>query len=210
MTLRVTPAWTLGVLAGGRSQRMGRDKASIPFGPTTLLEHQVARLAPPGVPVLVGTRPDGPGRDLGLPWVADIEPEAGPLSSVPALLLACETPWLVLVPCDAPLLPEDTGDRLLEFAGGVEAVVLARGGRSEPVPALLSVDLEPLVRACLEAGERRLDGWHDRAACAVVPFERVWPEVEPETALLNVNTEDDLRQARSLSQAGFVDPGSGH
>ena len=44
------------VLAGGLSTRMGRDKATLPFGGRTLLEHVLARLAPCVTETVVVTR----------------------------------------------------------------------------------------------------------------------------------------------------------
>ncbi|MAG57280.1 MAG: hypothetical protein CMJ83_13385 [Planctomycetes bacterium] len=202
MSTRVAPAWTLGVLAGGRSRRMGRDKASLELDEHSLLEHQIRRLAPPGVPVLVGTRPDGPGRDMGHPWVPDCVADAGPLASLAALLAACETPWLLVVPCDAPLLPADLGDALLAHGKGVEAVLLEVDDRVEPLPALVASDLAPVVRDALDAGARRMDSWRDGVACSHVPFDRIYPDLVPGDVLLNVNAPEDLQRARVLLRRG--------
>lgn len=208
--MRVAPAWTLGVLAGGGSRRLGRDKAAVPFADSTLLQHCVHRLAPDGVPVIVATRPDGPGRDQGYPWVPDVLPGEGPLSGAAALLYACETPYLLLVPCDAPLLPADIGDRMLARIPGVDGVATVAGGRTWPMPTLLTVDLAPLFRALLEQGERRADAWMDHAAAALVPFEELCPNVPSERAFLNVNTPEDLARASELvaEERARVDPES--
>ena len=208
--MRVAPAWTLGILAGGESRRLGRDKATVPFAGTTLLQHVAGRLAPEGVPVIVATRPDGPGRDLGYPWVPDELPGEGPLSGATALLYACETPFLLLVPCDAPLLPPLIGDRLLDRAPGVDGVLAVAEGRTWPLPALLTVDLAPLFRSLLEGGARRADAWLEHAPAALIPFEDLCPGVSPERAFLNVNTPEDLVRAEAIftEEGGRVDPES--
>ena len=199
--MRVAPAWTLGVLAGGFSRRFGQDKADVPFGDTTLLGHTIRRLAPAGVPVIVATRPDGPGRDAGVPWVPDVIPGAGPLSGAAALLGACETPYLLVVACDTPFLPADLGDRFLSRVPGVDGVVLSAEGRPEPLPCLLSAELGGTFCDLLEAGHRRADAWLAHAAAQVIPFAELFPDLEPGRALHNVNSRDDL---------ALVDPNSGH
>ncbi len=203
--MRVAPAWTLGVLAGGRSRRYGSDKAAALIGGRSLLEHQIRRLAPPGVPVLVGTRPDGPGRDAGAAWVPDLAGAEGPLASIGALLAAVETPFLLAVPCDAPLLPPDLGDRMLSRATGVDAVLLTVDGVVEPFPAFLSRDLAPRIAHLLAMGERRAAAFVDHAVCALVPFETLYPGLLPDEVLLNVNTPAEHARADRLLGL-LVDP----
>lgn len=195
MTERVAPIWSLGILAGGYSTRMGRDKASLPFGDVTLLDHVRRRLVPDGVPARIATRPDGPGRDAGLPWVPDVLPGEGPLSGIAALLQDAPTPFVLVVPCDAPCLPSDLGDRLLSCAPSVDAVLLSDAGRVQPLPALLSRDLGPVIAGLLAAGERKAAAYVDRVPCAIVPFDRLWPGLDPAEALMNVNDEPALLRA---------------
>ncbi|HYC78610.1 MAG TPA: molybdenum cofactor guanylyltransferase [Planctomycetota bacterium] len=192
---RTAPAWSLGVLAGGRSVRMGRDKASAPFRGGTLLDHVARRLAPPGVPLLVSLRPGTP--DPPAPWrrVDDATPDLGPMAGIAALARAAETHFVLVVPCDLPLLPPDCGDRLLAFSKGVDAVTLRVGGRTEPFPALVARELASTLEAALREGLRRADGWHARVAAATAPFEVAFPGVDAAEALLNANDPATLADA---------------
>ena len=129
---------------------------------------------------------------------------AGPLSGLVGLLEALETPFLLAVPCDQPLLPPDLGDRLLACIKGVDAVLLSVGGRIEPFPVLLSGELRPLLADLLRGGERRADAWVDRAPCALVPLEELYPGLEPGELLLNVNDDEALSLARE--RLGLASP----
>jgi molybdopterin-guanine dinucleotide biosynthesis protein A len=201
--MRVAPAWSLGVLAGGAGRRLGRDKASAPFAGTTLLEHLVRRLAPPGTPVLASTRADGPPVPDGVKRVDDAVPGLGPLAGLAALVAAASTKFVLVVACDAPLLPPETGDRLLKFATGVDAVLLRAAGRVEPFPALVAAELASRLLRMVAEGRRRADAWHEDCSAAYVPFETAFPGTDPARALLNANeaallarAEEELRAER--------------
>src|SRR2546429_3881629 len=99
-----TPApATLLVLAGGDSRRMGRPKALLPVGDTTLIEWLVGRLAPAFEHVAVAARDPAqvpPG--LRPRVVRDLHLDAGPLAGIEAGLAASPYDALVAVACDMP------------------------------------------------------------------------------------------------------------
>jgi molybdenum cofactor guanylyltransferase len=190
--------WSLGVLAGGRSVRMGSDKASRPFLGGTLLSHAIARFGTPGAPVLVSTRaPDVEVPPAVVP-VLDAEPGLGPLSGLAALLARAPAPWLLVMPVDLPVFPADCGSVLLASAGGHDAVVLSWKGRVEPFPALVARGLKTVVDDLLRRGLRRADAFHAHARCRVLEFETAFPGADPAAAFLNVNTPEELARAESL------------
>ena len=194
----MTPDWTLGILAGGFSRRMGADKADLDVGGITLLEWVARRLAPAGTPVLVGTRPDGPGSRGPLPCCFDIVPGEGPLGSMAALLARCETSALVVVPCDLPLLPEDIGPRLCACRGENRAVAVEVEKRLQPFPALLERGAAKEVRELFEAGERRALAWLDRLPTARVPWSDLYRGVSAAEAFMNVNDTASYERFLSL------------
>lgn len=195
--VRAAPAWSLGILAGGESRRMGRDKGTAPFLGTTLREHLARRLAPDGVPVLLSTGTRDDAAPAGWTRVLDAEGGLGPLAGVAALVGAARTKFVLIVACDAPLLPPDTGDRLLRYSTGVDAVLLSVGGRVEPFPALIATELAPRLRDLLASGVRRADGWHERCSAAYVPFATAFPGADPSRALLNANDPEALARAEA-------------
>ncbi len=97
------PDWTLGLLLGGSSRRMGRDKALLPYGDGTLAEAVCRACRPPNGQVLLA--PGRPDRSLPAsfgahPKIYDRRPGRGPLAAIEVLLESCLSPWLVAVPCD--------------------------------------------------------------------------------------------------------------
>ncbi|MDQ1345497.1 MAG: molybdenum cofactor guanylyltransferase [Pseudomonadota bacterium] len=105
------------VLAGGRALRMGgAAKGLAQLHGQPMIAQVIARLRPQVAGLMLNAnRPDYAA--FGLPLVADVVPDyAGPLAGVHAGLLACPTPWLVTVPCDAPFVPTDLVARLAAAA----------------------------------------------------------------------------------------------
>src|SRR6058998_1400393 len=89
------------VLVGGRSSRMGRDKACLPLQGRTLLEHVAAAVAAAaGSVTLVGS----PERyqNLGFRVIADSLPGCGPLGGIHTALGASPADWNLIVACDMP------------------------------------------------------------------------------------------------------------
>lgn len=118
---RVAPV----VLAGGRSRRMGRDKAALTWEGERWLERvrRAAETASGGVALVVGRRRRDPG---GTP---DLVPGQGPLAALVAAWYRVRAPWTLLCACDMPLLTAEPLAVLLQHASAAEDD--ARGGAAE-------------------------------------------------------------------------------
>lgn len=166
------------VLAGGASQRMGRDKALLLFRGTPLWRHQVALLRAAGAhPVGVGRRPDQAPLDgsEGVPLWFDAVADIGPLAGLQAALRACETDHLAVGATDMPYMTADWFTRLYASCRpDVGAIAQHPEGRFEPLAAIyprvvLSV-VEEAIRDSqhsLQALVRRL---HQQGALVIVPL----------------------------------------
>lgn len=179
------------VLAGGEGRRMGGDKPLRPFGETTLVAHAVglARRWSPLVAVAVRD----PGQVAGqvdAPLVLDDPAIGGPLAGLAAALAFARgqgADRVLVVPCDAPRLPDDLLPRLQEaLTSEVWAAVPESGGQRHPDCALWRVEAEGRLPTYLAEGQRSLRGFAE--ACGMAPV--TWPvEGEP---FANANTPEAL------------------
>jgi molybdopterin-guanine dinucleotide biosynthesis protein A len=184
-------AWTVGVLAGGRSRRLGRDKAGLllPDG-QSFLDAIVRRHAGGVRPVLVATRRGGPGADGSHRTVFDVEAGAGPLAGIVALLGACRTPLLLVLPCDAPLLPAELGARLAQaLPAEAQGIVLETESGVQPLPAMIRSAAASSIARHFEAGARKALAWVDAVPAAIRPFAQILPGLDP--ALLSIDADDE-------------------
>ncbi len=216
------------VLAGGRSRRLGRDKAELPWEGRTLLEVVAARLAGlfGEVVVVGGVR----RRRLGLPRVSqrlDLLPGRGPLGGLVTGLLALPGRPVFACACDLPLLDPEAVRRLAAVAlpaleRGHGAVIPLVAGRRQFLHAFYGPRaLAPLL-AHLLAGRRRFGpacaesfpllvdaaaggpdgGGRGDPAADPVGRSSMGPPAGLARSCLDVDTAADLRLARQLSRDG--------
>jgi molybdopterin-guanine dinucleotide biosynthesis protein A len=170
------------VLAGGRSSRMGRDKALLPVQGSTLLEAVAAQVrAAAGSVVVIG--PPERYAFLGLSVQADLIPNCGPLAAVYTALKTTQADWNLLVACDMPGVTAGFLSGLIDAAEAADAAALVPKTRDglHPLCAVYHRRALAGVQSLIESRSLKM---HD----ALSHIEAVhWPVAE--TSLLeNVNT----------------------
>lgn len=189
------------VLAGGRGARMGgADKGLQNFNGVPLALHTLLRLQPQvGEALINANRNLSAYESFGVPVWPDALPDfAGPLAGFLTGLEQAQTPWLVTVPCDTPLFPQDLVQRLADAAEHEDAEIAMASApeadgqlRPQPVFCLLRRELlESLVRFT-HGGGRKIDAWTAQHRAVLVPFNQ--PGDDPR-AFFNANTLAELRE----------------
>ena len=147
------------VLAGGRSSRMGRDKALLPFRGRPMVEIAVEKLRTFCAEVAISGNRD----DLRsfAPVVPETLADAGPVAGIETGLGACEQPWALFVPVDVPLIPALLLRRWAEgtlqhAAEGCSLSTLLAGEREQPAFCMMRRSASPAVRAAVSDGERKV------------------------------------------------------
>ncbi|ALM52357.1 molybdenum cofactor guanylyltransferase MobA [Halomonas huangheensis] len=160
------------VLAGGQGMRMGGiDKGLMEFAGVPMVAWATQCLRPHVDEVLISAN-----RNLEqYAAFADrvIEDRVagfhGPLMGIYSGMCASRSEWVVIVPCDSPMLPEDLVARLhAEAASGADIAVAHDGERWHPVVAMIRRDLHDDLRDALQAGERKVGRWYARHCCRSV------------------------------------------
>ncbi len=121
------------ILAGGESRRMGRDKATLPLGEKTLLQHVADTLQPLFPQLLLSVRQPRP--ELAYPQICDTLENAGALAGLLAGLAAAPTDWVFAVACDMPFLHPAVVRHLAAQRDGFQAVVPVVQGHEQPLAA---------------------------------------------------------------------------
>jgi molybdopterin-guanine dinucleotide biosynthesis protein A len=185
------------VLAGGKSSRMGTDKALVELGGKPLIAHAVAKLRAICVEAFIL----GSNQELAAyaPLVPDLHSGCGPLGGIEAALFHSQFDWNLLVPVDVPFLPERFLRAWVDRVVPDRAIRLAYfhvGGRAQPGVMLIRRDAKSSITAAIERGEYKLLPTLSAAASgSSLHVECV--DAGQEHWFTNVNTPEELKMARS-------------
>ncbi|UYK75007.1 NTP transferase domain-containing protein [Xanthomonas sacchari] len=195
-------AITLGILAGGRAQRLGGcDKAWLQRDGQAQVQWLVQALASQVAQVLVSANRSLPHyAAIGLQAVPDrvaapagAERSLGPIAGLDALAAACATPWLLTVPVDICVLPRDLPAVLAAAAAADECdgAWVEDAAGAQPLVALYRLAaLRPALEEALAAARYAPRSLQQRLRMRPVPL--------PEIVLGNLNTPQDLAAAGIL------------
>ena len=198
------------ILSGGRSSRMQATARNTESNQSSSSELDKGLLSLDGHPLVAFSR------DQLAPWVSHIYISAnrcadaysaygtvvpddpvygefqGPLAGIASVLVQVQTPWLAVLPVDAPIVPPRMVPRLAQaLQDGQHDIAYVLTDRTHPVCMLIHVSCLPALRAYLLSGERRVQAWLASQRSLAVAFNA------PEDMVWNVNTPADLDGLRA-------------
>lgn len=192
------------LLAGGRSRRLGGQKATLEIGGRTLVDRASDSLRSAGLEVALVLRAQQPvpGTAHAAITVRDNIEDAGPLGGMQALIQSMPTEWALFVPCDQPFLaPALLRELLAQPRRNVDAVLGKPGPFLEPLPGLYRRTCLSHVEDALARGERSFRDLLARLRIHVVS-EATLRRVDRELlSYLNVNTPADLARAQAIADS---------
>ena len=196
------------VLAGGRSRRLGRDKAVETIAGQALISRVLDSLSHVAQELVVVVNDHERERELPLPdsviTAVDIYPDTGSLGGIFTGLTASGNQWGIVVACDMPFLNLELLEHLLAFREGHDLVVPVIDHRPEPTHAAYSKVCLPAIETRLRANDLKIAKFFDDVRAKYVSQRRV-EEIDPGgLSFFNVNTEEHLTRARMLAGEGAV------
>jgi molybdopterin-guanine dinucleotide biosynthesis protein A len=187
------------VLCGGRSSRMGRPKAWLPFGDELMLPRVVRIFRGVVSPIVVVAAPgqDVPPLPANVEIVRDAEEGRGPLQGLAAGLHAlrhqCDAAYLSS--CDVPFLQATFVSRLIELLGDNSICVPKVGEYHHPLAAVYRVHVLATVENLLAANRLRPVFLFDSVPTRVVGAEELTAADPTLQSLRNLNTPEDYQAA---------------
>ena len=196
------------ILCGGKSRRMGRSKATLPFGAETLLQRTVLVLEPVVSPLVIVAHE---GQELPvLPdqviIVHDEIPDLGPLGGLLTGLKAIReinpaVPNAFLSSCDAPFLKPEFVTGMLELAEGFEIAIPRDENYFHTLSAVYQVDLIDSVQEMINRENLKPFNLFEKSRTNEISMDQI-RQFDPELdSLVNVNTEEEYQAA--LKKAGL-------
>ena len=187
--------FTTVIMAGGKSSRMGADKAFVPLLGKPLIEHVLESVSGLGDEQIIITNTPGRYRYLGLPLYSDIYEGFGPLGGLHAALAQARHRHLLVVACDMPWLDRDLLEYMVSLRATADVVVPRWTKYPEPLHAVYSkACLEP-VTASLQARTLKLIAFYGQVQVRYLDREVLSTFDASGRSFANINTPEDLLEA---------------
>ncbi|MDD4334633.1 MAG: molybdenum cofactor guanylyltransferase [Desulfotomaculaceae bacterium] len=188
------------ILAGGKSRRMGMDKAFLTVGRDAMIERAAAELGKVFTEILISGGDEETGARLGLKVVPDLIKGWGPLSGIHASLLAAQSRKCLLVPCDMPFLSAGLASIMVGLSDGYDVTVPQHGDYLQPLFAVYDKNCIAAVEEALRDGRHKVVDFYPRVRVKYVSEMILRAAADIDTVFFNVNTPLDLEKARTIEK----------
>ncbi len=178
------------LLAGGKSSRMGKNKAFLELGGQTLIEHSLGVLDQTFAEVLISGDQALYG-NCGFAVVPDQHREQGPLAGLEAGLEKARFDWCFFAACDMPFL-DGRGIRFLyDFVSGHDIVAPDSERGVHPLHAFYHRRCLNVIKANLQSGRRRILDIYPHCQVRYVTEEELAGRGLSQRLFTNVNTPEE-------------------
>lgn len=200
------------VLAGGKSSRMGKNKAFLRMsGSETIIESVIRSMAAVTSRIIISANDTHIYEELGHEIVSDLFPMMGPLSGLHAALTRVETPWVIVSACDLPFVSEGIFKYLKELiekqvvgekGPAYQGFIPLVGGRIQPLVAAYHIGTLPSLEKSLTESKLRMTDWLKELRICYIPEEQIRNEtgLDPGREFFNMNNPMDYQQALENDQ----------
>lgn len=182
------------ILAGGKSSRMGRDKAVLEIGGKRLLDRLVEGLGQIFPEVMIVADTQVPSAEVGVPVVRDLIPEKGALGGIYTATATATRPWVFVIACDMPFFNPRLIRHLASLRGDWDAVVPYTNDW-EPLHALYAKTCLPHMERQVHSGDLKIARFFPHVRVRRVDMEELAGYDPQGLSLFNMNTPEELAQA---------------
>lgn len=183
------------LLAGGKSSRMGRNKAFLEMDGRTLIERSLSILDQTLAQVLISGDEALYGA-YGFKVVVDRFEEQGPLAGLEAGLGQAEYDWCFFAACDMPFLTAEGICFLYQFTAGYDIVVPESPQGLHPLHAFYHRRCLDIVEQNIKTGRRRLTDIYPSCRVRRVTDEELRQHGLSDRIFTNVNTPEEWERSK--------------
>lgn len=196
------------VLAGGKSSRLGRNKALEILGKENLVKQVVSRLSNLSNEIIVAIAPEQvvsfvrtqPATRV----VVDLYPGKGPLAGIYTGLSAANTSHSIVVACDMPFLNQSLLCYLVELSPAFDIVVPRVEGMSELLHAVYSRECLAPIEHMLQQDRLRVSDLLRLVKVRYVGEEEINRFDPKHLSFFNINTKADMERAKALASGDLL------
>jgi molybdopterin-guanine dinucleotide biosynthesis protein A len=183
------------VMAGGKSSRMGTDKAFVPLLGKPLIEHVLERIGGIGQEEIIITNQPEDYEHLNRPMFQDIIPKSGPLGGLHTALVHANYPYILVTACDMPWLNRSLLEYMVSLRHRAQAIVPRWHDFPEPLHAVYSKSCLVPIEEQLTSGSFKMISFYEDIEVHFLDEDEI-ARFDPQgRSFSNINTPDDLARA---------------
>ncbi|MCP5003029.1 MAG: molybdenum cofactor guanylyltransferase [Planctomycetes bacterium] len=184
------------ILAGGKSSRMGRNKALLDIEGKTFIERQVGLLREIFDEIIISANAPSEYSFLPIPVIEDLYPEKGPLGGIYTGLMNSRSPYTFFLACDMPFVALPLIRHLAGLVNGVDVVVPRSGKGLEPLHGFYSKRCIGPIKRELDRDNLRIISFFQEVKVKVVELEHLDLSHGFMESVTNLNTKEDYESAK--------------
>jgi len=184
------------ILAGGKSVRMGTNKAFLTYRNVPFIEIQIEILKHLFQDIIISANDAFLYEYLTLPIVSDVLPGKGPISGICAGLIRSKYPYAFAIACDMPFINKD----VIKYIKGLvenndyDVIVPHTVRGPEPLHALYSKNCIAAMKLCLEEENLRLTDFLKKVNVRHVTVEELIRSGADINSFVNLNTYNEYEK----------------
>jgi molybdenum cofactor guanylyltransferase len=184
------------LIAGGRSSRMGTNKALLEFDGLYLAQRKLKLLQQVFSQIIVIVNDPEVAEVLEVPCYEDIISDVGPLGGLHAATVYSPTEQFFILPCDVPFIPIALISHLLTFAPGKRIAIPFADNRNHPLIGLYAKSYHDAIEQRILNGERAISDFVYSQNHEIVSIEH--EDYYQPHILQNINTHEQYLEALKL------------
>lgn len=191
---------SVAIIAGGKSVRMGRDKAFVKLAGKPLIQHVIERSRNLGQTetILIANQSER-YRHLGLPVFSDVCPNKGSLGGIYTALTYAQSPHTLVIACDMPFIKTELLRFMIaQISDAIDIVAPRVGGYPQGLHAIYSQSCRQPIQEQLAANRLKVIRFYDRMRVRYLDENDYEPYDVDGRSFVNLNTPEELQQARKL------------
>ena len=186
------------ILAGGKSSRMGTNKALVKLHGQTLIERVVEKVDySVAKPIIITNTPED-FTSLKLPSFPDAIKNVGPLGGIYTALKYCNTTHCLIIACDLPFLTKEIIRLLYEQGSNYDVLAFDVGHGVEPLCAVYSKNCLPNIKEQIDSGNFRVTDFFSDVNIRVISANHI-NQISHSNMFFNINTPEDLNAAKKIN-----------
>ena len=199
-------AYSVGILAGGKSSRMGKNKALLEFESDTFIGHAVKEFS--GHEIIISASGQKEYEKLPAKIVTDENKDIGPIEGIRQILKAASEDYVFICACDMPFITGRIADYIAEFiSSDYDCYVITDEDRMHPLCAIYSKRVLPVIEKLIAEGEHKLRLILENSRTKFISLENTNFEKK---IVRNVNTKEEYRELKKpviFAVSGYKDSG---